>query len=379
MQFSNSYKKMEAIRWNEPRFDEEDLREVTSVLKENYVNEGPKTKEVEESLKKLLGVKYVILTANCTASLFLAVKADAIIRGVKDFEVIVPDMTMIASATSVGWAGGKAVLADVLKESFVSDSREIEKKITKKTTAIIAVDILGRSPDWSALTALANKHNITLIEDAAGALGSKVGEKFLGTFGKVGCYSLQSNKIITCGQGGFVTTDDDRYYEAMRRLRDFGRMSNKEEIHQAEGYNLKFSDLAAALVKSQLTKLDHRKQLLIHQRKLYESELKFVKEIIFPKIDYANGAVPLWVDAIVKNRKSLVEFLKSKNVFSRECWPAVHRNPPYSYNGGDEDFPNASAIADNCLWLPNGPAITTQEILVVCNHIKQFYQFQQAH
>ena len=189
----------------------------------------------------------------------------------------------------------------------------------------------------------------------------------------MGCYSLQSNKIITCGQGGFVSTDDDRYHEVMRRLRDFGRFSNKEFIHEKEGYNLKFSDLAAALTLSQLKKIESRKSLLIHQRNLYEKELSSVKEIRFPKANIIKGEVPLWIDIHIKNRVDLVACLKLHNIFSRDCWPAIHRNPPYSYLGKDEDFPNASYLADNCLWLPNGPHLSDEDILHICEKIKEFY------
>ena len=103
------------INWNEPKFGEDEIREVNEVISSGYVNEGPKTKQLEEELKKYLNVKYVILTVNATAALFLAVKADAIVKGKKDFEVIVPDLTMIATATSVEWADGKPILIDVEK------------------------------------------------------------------------------------------------------------------------------------------------------------------------------------------------------------------------------------------------------------------------
>lgn len=362
------------INWNEPRFDTEDIDSVTEVLKNNYVNEGPKTKLLEGELQKYLGVKYVIMTANCTASLFLAVKADALIKEKKDFEVIVPDMTMIASATSVGWAGGKVVLVDVDKETGLINLKDLKNKITSKTTAIICVDILGRSPDYHELKKIASEHNISIIEDAAGALSSKNGDRYLGTFGKAGCYSLQSNKIITCGQGGFVSTDDDKYYEEMRRIRDFGRASNKEFIHQKEGYNLKFSDLAASLTLSQLKKIESRKKMLIEQRKLYEKELATVHQIHFPKIDFNIGEVPLWIDIHVKDRASLVEHLKSIQIFPRECWPAVHRNPPYAHLGNDSVFPNASYLADHCLWLPNGPHLNEKDIIGICEKIKAFYK-----
>src|SRR3989344_4745868 len=119
------------IRWNEPKFGDEELEEIKEVLKASYVNEGPKTKELEEKIKNYLGVKYVILTTNATAALFLAIKSDAIIKGIKDFEVLVPNLTMFATATSVDWAGGKPVLVEVEKNRATMDYEKIEEKINE--------------------------------------------------------------------------------------------------------------------------------------------------------------------------------------------------------------------------------------------------------
>src|SRR3989344_528559 len=258
------------INWNEPKFDEDELKEVSEVIKTNYVNEGPKTKELEEKLKEYLNVKNVILTTNATAALFLAIKADSIIKNIDDFEVIVPNMTMIATATSVYWAGGKPILVDVEKERGTIDVKKIEEKINKKTTAIIPVHILGRAVDINNLQNLADKYNLTIIEDAAGALGSKHNGRFLGTF------------------------------------------SNKEFFHNEIGYNLKFNDLSAALALAQFRKLDERKKLLLEQRKFYEEKLKELEEINFFPLN--EGEIPLWIDCIVKYRADLVNYLKSHEI-----------------------------------------------------------------
>lgn len=361
------------INWNEPKFDQADLNEVSEVIQTSYVNEGPKTKEFEEKAKEYLGVKHVIFTTNATAALFLAIKADALIKGVKDFEVIIPDMTMIATATAVEWAGGKTVPVDVSKERMLLDLDKVREKITDKTTAIIPVHILGRAVDMENLKNISNEHNLTIIEDAAGALGSKHLGKYLGTFGKVGCFSLQSNKIVTCGQGGIIVTDDDAYYEAIRRLRDFGRLSNKEFLHEKIGYNLKFNDLSAALALSQFKKIDQKKQILLSQLNKYKELLSDVNQIKFPEFKIADGESPLWIDVFVENREELIKHLKSQDIHPRPCWPSVHQNPPYAYAGNDQDFPNSSFISENLLWLPNGFAITEENIIFICEKIKEFY------
>ncbi len=365
---------MPPIRWNEPRFDEDELKEVASVLRNSYVNEGPKTKELEEQLKKYLGVKHVMLVANATAGLFLAIKAEAILRGKNNFEIIVPDFTMFATASAVNWAGGTPIPVDVEGERFTIDVSKIEEKITDKTIAIIPVHILGRQAEMSSLKNLAKRYNLAIIEDAAGALGSKTKEGPIGVSGAAGVFSLQSNKIITSGQGGVIVTNDDVSNETMRRLRDFGRMSNKEFLHSREGYNLKFSDLAAALAIAQLRKIDSRKQLLKEQLTLYRAELEGLSEVHFPPTRIEEGEVPLWIDVVVKNRTELVHHLNVHDIFSRECWPALHRNTPYKHNGNDAAFPVSSFISDNVLWLPNGPALSNEDIVRVCQSIKEFYQ-----
>ncbi len=359
------------INWNEPRFNNDELIEVSEVINEAYVNEGPRSKQLEEIIGKFLNVKHVILTTNGTAALFLGLKADSIIRGVNDFEVIVPDMTMFASASSVNWAGGKPVMVDVLKNRMTIDVDKIEEKITDKTIAIMPVHILGRSAEMDKIIELSQKHNLTIIEDAAGALSSKYNNQYLGTIGKVGCFSLQSNKIITTGQGGIIVTDDDKYYEVMKRLRDFGRM-DKEFYHEEIGYNLKFNDLAAAIGLAQFKKLEERRKMLINQFSLYKRELRDVQTVQFPEVRIEEGEVPLWVDVFTKDRDQLIDFLKKEDIHCRKIWPSIHRNKPYTDK--DINYPNSSFVSDNVLWLPNGPAITDEQIVIICKKIKEFYR-----
>jgi dTDP-4-amino-4,6-dideoxygalactose transaminase len=362
---------MKTIRWNEPRFDEEELNEIKKVLDENYVNEGPKTRELENTLKNYLEVKHIILTTNATAALFLALKAEVIKRDVLDFEVIVPDFTMFATATAVNWAGGTPVFVDCKKEDLTIDVSKIKEKITEKTIAIVPVHILGRAAEMDALLQLAKEHNLFVIEDAAGALGSKFQGKFLGTIGDIGCFSLQSNKIITSGQGGIIALNDDKTHEIIRRLRDFGRFSNKEFLHETIGYNLKFSDLAAALALAQFKKINSRKEMLIKQYNSYKNNLLETSEIKFFELE--NEEIPLWIDVEVIKKEELKKFLEMNNIFCRDAWPSLHRNPPYTSIGTDKDYPNSSYASDNILWLPNGPALDKEKIEYICSKIKDFY------
>ncbi len=362
------------IRWNEPVFTGEEKKLVNEVLDSGYVSEGSFTKELEKQLQKYFSVKHAILTTSGTAALFLGIKADQMIRGLKDYEILVPDLTFIATANAIKWAGANPVLVDIEKNRFCISPKEIEKKITLKTKSILPMSFLGRSWDVNELNRIVKENNLTIIEDAAAALGSKTNQGHLGCFGKVGCYSLQSNKIISCGQGGIVVTNDDEYFEMIKRIKDQGRLYRGEEIYLTEGYNLKFNDILSAIVLAQFRNIEERKDRLINQRLMYEKELSEIPEISFPKINYEQGEVPSYVDILVKNRDKLKQHLELNEIFPRACWKPIHKNPPYQNQGNDSHFPNASLISNNCLWLPNGHAVSLEQIGYVCEKIKEFYE-----
>lgn len=274
------------ISWYSPKFGEKEKELVVKALETGYVNDGgPMCKELEKKISKFLEVKHVILTTSGTAALFLALKADQIIRNLKDYEVIIPDFTCIATANAVRWAGNGAieVLADVNKEDYCINILDIEKKIGPKTKVIIINQIIGRCCDIEELNKIAKEHGLIIIEDAAGAFGSKCKHGYIGTIGKVGCFSLQANKIISCGQGGIVVTNDDLYANKMRRIRDQGRLNKTDVVYPIEGYNLKFNDILAGVVLGQLEDIENRIKNLINQRKQYEQELKNIPEIFLPK------------------------------------------------------------------------------------------------
>ena len=186
------------------------LRFIKICLNKNFPNENVLTKKLENILKKLLKVRYVILTTSGTSAIYLALKANNIGRG---DEVIIPNITFPATANAVHMTGAKVVLADVCQENLLLDVDLIKTKFSKKTKAIIPVHISGRGNNIVNLKKFADKKKVTIIEDAAEALGSKYKNKSLGTFGACGCFSLAPNKIITTGQGGIVVTNDKKLYK----------------------------------------------------------------------------------------------------------------------------------------------------------------------
>jgi perosamine synthetase len=350
------------IRWNSPRFGTKELELVKEVLETGYVSEGPKTKELEERLAKIVNAKHIIMTTSATAALYLAIEADKRIRNYNEGEVIIPNLTFIATKNAVEMAGLKPHLKDTNKNTFLLSSYPNEDKVK----LIIGVGLLGRSYCNRNTEQIIIKNNkkqngepdgflYPLICDNAGCLGSNVNN------GKVGCYSLQANKLLTCGQGGFCATDDDEYAEVIRQLKDFGR-EDKDDQH-TQGFNFKFNDIQAAIVLGQLEHLQERKELHLRQYQRYRDAClpgKF--------IDYALGEIPLWVEFMCKDnieRNTLFDYLKDHNIEARKPWRPLVDNP--------ERYPNTNTYCTTCLWLPNGASLTLEQQQEVIKVIKDFY------
>jgi len=357
------------IPWWQPHIEKEDYRFVKSALDGNYVNEGPLATRFEEEIKKLLGVKYAVATGNCTIAIFLALKAAGVSRG---DEVIIPDITFIATANAVDLLGATPVLVDVDPKTLTISPVAIERAITKKTRAIVPVHVTGRGADMTKIRAIAKKNNLYVIEDAAEALLSKHKGKFLGLWGDAGCFSFSPNKTISTGQGGIVVTNDKRIYDALRPLKDQGRPvrgTGGDDLHNTIGYNLKFTDLQAAVGLGQLTHLSRRTERMKRNYALYAKELKDVGDItVFPTRD---GEVPQWTDIATDHRDALEKYLRAYNIDSRKYWYPIHRQ--LAYKKSDTNFPESTRMSPRSLWLPSAFTLTDKDILSVVAKIKEFY------
>jgi len=335
------------ILWNTPKFGKTEVKEVTEVLESGYVSEGPKTKELEEKLAKILGVKHVIMTTSCTAALHLALEADKKIRNYTKGRVIIPNVTFVATKNAVEMAGLDYELTDVEPGTYVMNYnvKLADKDMPK---AIICVNLLGRRPK-EMTTMVKPSVKPTVICDNAGAFGSDVSN------GDIGCYSLQSNKLITCGQGGFCATDDDTYDIVLRQLKDFGRKF--KEDNQSVGFNYKFNDILAAVVLGQLRQFEARKKLAKKEWQQYHDA--------FPGSVLGGGTVPLWIEFDAGLfRNELVMHLAKNGVGARLPWDCLEDNSFL--------YPISRRYQDNIIWLPNGPNVTPKDIRRIIKLIKEF-------
>lgn len=334
------------IRWNEPKFGEREKELVNEVLDSGYVSEGPKTKELEEKLAKIVGTKFTIMTTSCTAALYLAIEADKYIKKYTEGNVIMPDLTFLATKNAIEMAGLNPKIVDVDKDDYC-----LKTHLWDRCT--ITVNLLGRSATDEKFNDIKGDR-ATLICDNAGALGSNVPN------GKVGCYSLQGNKIISCGQGGFCATDDEHYATIIRRLKDFGR--KEKDDNNTIGFNFKFNDILAAVALGQLDELEDRKKILIKQYLEYKKQLSNYGTFIDFNID--DGEVPLWVEFICKGilqRNDLFNYLKDKGVSCRKPWNSI------------TGCVNSKYYSDHCIWLPNGPMFTSENQIKVIQEIKRYF------
>jgi perosamine synthetase len=230
--------------------DSESLIAVGEVLKSGQLAQGPKVEEFERAFSGYIGTKYAVAVNSGTAALHVALLGAGI---GKDDEIITTPFSFIATANCCIFCGAVPVFADIDEKTFNITARQIEKKITRKTKAVIIVDLYGQSCDMEEITALCKKHNLVLVEDACQAHGATYKGKKAGSFG-IGCFSFYPTKNMTTGEGGMITTDDVKIADKARAIRQHGQ--TKRYIHEMLGYNFRMTDIAAALGICQLKKLD---------------------------------------------------------------------------------------------------------------------------
>lgn len=342
------------------------------VLDSNFLNEGDVTARFEAGIAARIGARHAVATTSGTTALYMSLMALGVAHG---DEVIVPDMTFIATANAVTMTGAKAVLVDVDPATLSMSAGSLEKAVTSRTRAVIPVHVSGRAGAFKKVLEVAGRHGIPVVEDAAEALGSKFNGRFLGTWGKAGAFSFSPNKTITTGQGGMVATDDDKLAARLRELKDQGRPvrgTGGDDVHPALGFNFKFTNLQAAVGLGQMADLDRRLDRQRSISEIYREELHGCDAIRFFDCDLKDGEVPQWTDVLAERRNQLDAYLKSMNVHCRRFWYPLHTQIPYFQP--DDIFPNSTVLAKMALWLPSSFQMTDQDVRYVSSLVLAFYR-----
>ena len=358
------------IPWWEPRIGSAEMELVREVLASNYVNDGHLTTRFEDQVAEMLGCRHAVGVTNCTSAIYLALVALGIKAG---DEVVVTDLTFIATANAVTMAGATAVLADVSPHDLTMDPAAFEAAITPRTKAVVPVHVSGRGADLAAISAIAASHGIAVVEDAAEAFLSRANGRALGTIGAMGCLSFSPMKLITTGQGGMVLTDDDGLHTALRQLKDQGRPlrgTGGDDMHPVVGFNFKLTNMQAALGLGQLEDIEDRMDHVRRMYRAYERGLKGLNGITLLPCRMDQGELPLWVDALVEDRDGLAATLKARAVDFRPYWHPIHHQPCYRRDDGD--FPNSTRLSAQAIWLPSAFSVTENDVATVCGHIRDF-------
>lgn len=364
------------IPWWKPEMGGAEYELVKQVLDSNYINEGQITERFEKELGTLLGVRHVVAVTSGTAAIYLALAGVGV--GAGD-EVIVPDVTFIATANAVAMTGARPVLVDVDPRSLNIDPAAAERAITGRTRAIVPVHVSGRAADMRSILEVASRHGLVVVEDAAEGFVSRLDGRYLGTIGRAGCLSFSPNKTITTGQGGAILTDDSSLYGRLRELKDQGRPvrgTGGDDIHYSVGYNFKFTNLQAAVGLAQLGYLQARLKRMREIYLGYAARLDELPGFSLPGFDIGAGESPQWTDAIVERRDELDRFLASQDMHCRRFWHPIHTQAPYRQP--DEDFPNSSRTAPRALWLPSAFTLTDADVADVSEQIRLFVREEKS-
>ena len=274
-----------------PEITDGDKMAILATLNQNLLTDGPKLKEFENKFAKFTGTSYAIGVSNATAALQLSLKAIGIGKG---DQVIVPDLTFVASINAILFTGATPVIVDIDKEDYNISIDSIKKSLTKKTKAIMPVHFAGKSCKMYEIQTIARKNNLKIIEDCAHAIGGKLNKKHVGTFGDAGCFSFYPTKNLTTFEGGMVITNSKKISETIKTLRNHGITKSYQDRFtkgkpweydvSVPGYNYRLDEIRATLGSSQLKRTTQNNLKRKRAALYYNSRLKNNKSIITPKI-----------------------------------------------------------------------------------------------
>ena len=349
---------------------------INDCLNTSFIGQGSYVKDFENKFSKFVNCSYGITTTSGTTALHLACETLGIKNG---DEVLVSSSTNMACAFAVDYCGAIPIPIDIEKETWQMDVKKIEKKINKKTKAIMVVHLFGHPVDMDPILTIAKKYNLKIIEDCAEAHGVEYKGKKVGSIGDIGAFSFFANKTITCGEGGMVVTNSKDLAEKAKSLKNLSYGKVNKFIHDDIGFNYRLPNISAAMGLGQFMKID---EIFSEKKRIYErykKNLENIKGIKIPKIREWVSKYIMWVFNIYLDndfpisRDELVKKLKEKNIETRNAFVPINKQTVLIKKYGlfqEDECPNANYIMDNGLYLPSGNTIGNEDIDFVCEEIK---------
>jgi len=353
-----------------PSITEKEIKYVTDAVTNGWNNHwNDYIVKFENEFAQYIGVKHAMTTSSCTGALHLALTA----LGLKsNDEVIVPEVTWVATSATVTYTGAIPIFADIDYDTWCIDPELIKKNITSKTKAIMPVHNYGNVADMDAIMKIAKEYNLFVIEDAAPSLGATYKGKKTGSFGNVGAFSFQGAKIMTSGEGGMLVTDDTELFERVKKLNDHGRSLTKALWNDEIGYKYKMSNIQAALGLAQLERIE---ELVDKKREIFSWYYDNLKDIegIKLNIEKKHTKSIYWMTSIILDkdfeisREEFINKLKEWNIDSRPMFYPMSSFPMFKTQGENKI---AKKIGDFGINLPSGYARTQEEVHYICDIIK---------
>ncbi|HEY0740053.1 MAG TPA: DegT/DnrJ/EryC1/StrS family aminotransferase [Chryseosolibacter sp.] len=358
---------------SQPFISDKELEYVTDAVKSGWVSSLGKYIELfETSFAKFCDVKYALTVNNGTTGLHLALEVLGVTAG---DEVIIPDLTFVATANAVAYTGAKPVLVDIDPDTLCISLEAIKKAITPRTKAIIPVHLYGHPANMSEINTLAKQHNLFVIEDAAEAHGAECNGKRVGSLSHFGVFSFYGNKIITTGEGGMLTTNDAALFQRAKLLRDHAMSPTKRYWHPERGFNYRMTNLQAALGLAQMERID---EVLEHRQQLFRWYSEGINTDKHIRLNYqapwaknVYWLICLEIDWLTEQlRNQFMEALKKAGVDSRPFFYTISSMPMY------QDKPASTALAKSTIGLnlPTYFQLTRKDVLAVSKIINDTIQ-----
>jgi len=367
-----------------PYLTKDEAQAAYDTILSGWITQGPRVAEFEEKFANYTGAKYAVAVSNCTTGLHLAM----IVAGIKSGdEVICPSMSYIATANCIKYVGATPVFAEVSSHTYNLDIVDTEKKITSKTKAILLVHQIGMPADIDAFQTLCRKYNLKLIEDAACAAGSSYNGNKIGSHSELVCFSLHPRKVISTGDGGMITTNNEDYYNRLKLLRQHGMSINDRVRHESSkiifedhleiGYNYRMTDIQASVGIKQLEKLDW---IIEERRKIakqYHEALKDIQCIQLPIeadgffSNYQSYSIYL-KDNCPLRRNDLMQKMLDSGISTRRGIMTIHRETAYKIECISNKLPISEEVSDNSIIIPLYVPMEPEDVEKIITHLMLF-------
>lgn len=363
----------------EPHFAGNESRYLSDCIETGWISsQGKFITDFEAAFAARHAMPHGVATSNCTTALHLALLALDIGPG---DEVLCPDLTFIAPANMIKLTGAKAVLVDVEQDTWAIDPRDMARRITEKTKAVIVVHPFGHAADMDPILELAKEHGLKVVEDVAEAPGGAYKGKALGTLGDASCYSFFANKVITSGEGGIVMARDAELDEKLRVLRDHGMSRSRRYVHEVAGFNYRMTNMQAAVALAQLEKFDEILTRRAEQDAQYRTRFAASDKAAYRP--FAEWCAPVhWMSTITLRdenlRDPLLDHMKTRGIDCRQMIFPVHFAAPFQDENDRDDFPVTRSISLRSLHLPSSTALEADTVDRICDTVLEWLEANDA-